>query len=327
MLRRLASTVRGKSLAAALDELAVLASQDADVARRAHDIAHALGEFAIVHYGSPKETMRQCRDAFLYGCYHGALKAYFANKGRTTPSDVLGICTPDIGRLLQFQCLHGLGHGVLSNLEHDLFRALTYCDALREDFERRSCYGGVFMENIVVAIDQVAGRAEGHRAEARPYLRSEDALYPCDVVADRYRSACYQLQSSGMLLYNGRDFAKTALACDTAPSTYIAICFESLGRDVSGDALRDDAKTIAACTGLPSANRDHCYAGAVKNLLDVPGRLVPFCRQVPDHGKTACYGAAGQQFAFAYPDVGRRQAACAEAEPAYIRTCEEGSKR
>lgn len=324
---QLEGTIRSKGLAVALDELTVLAAADPTVARRGHDIAHALGEFATRFYGGPQQALRQCRDNFLYGCYHGALRGYFESRGQTKPSDVIGICQADLGRLLYFQCLHGLGHGVLANLDNDLFRGLTYCDALRDDFERQSCYGGVFMENIVLAIDQVAGRAEGERAAARPYLRADDPLYPCDVVAERYRSSCYLLQTSGMLLYNGRDFAKTAVACDAAPAAHVVTCFESIGRDVSGDTLRDDAKTIAVCAGLPSKNKDHCYAGAVKNLLDAIDREIPFCRQVPTSGKAICYAAVGQQFAFVYPKLDDRLNACAGAEGEYRRDCEEGAKR
>lgn len=325
--QRLIATTRSHGLDVALDELSMLASKDAAVERRGHDLAHAVGEFAVGFYGTPRQALAKCRDTFLYGCYHGALKAYFEGKGRTRPADVNGICGADLGRLIYFQCLHGLGHGVLANLEWDLFRGLTYCDALRDDFERRSCYGGVFMENIVLAIDQVAGRAEADRAQARPFLRADDPLYPCDVVADRYRVSCYQLQTSGMLLYNGRDYAKTAAACDAAPAAYVPMCFESLGRDVSGDALRDDGRTIAACAALASRNKGHCFAGAVKNLLDAIERGVPFCRQVPREGKEACYRALGQQFAFVYPEPAQRSAACASAEVAYVGACEEGAKR
>jgi hypothetical protein len=324
---QLEATVRSKGLAAALDELTAIAATDPAVMRRGHDIAHALGEFATGFYGGPQQALRQCKDNFLYGCYHGALRGYFESRGQTKPSDVVGICQAELGRLLYFQCLHGLGHGVLANLGNDMFRALTYCDALRDDFERQSCYGGVFMENVVLAIDQVNGRAEGERAAARPYLRADDPLYPCDVIAERYRSSCYLLQTSGMLLYNGRDFGKTAAACDAAPAAHVVTCFESIGRDVSGDTLRDDAKTIAVCAGLPSKNRDHCYAGAVKNLLDAIDREIPFCRQVPTSGKAICYAAVGQQFAFVYPKVEDRSQACATGELEYRRDCEEAAKR
>lgn len=322
--RQLAETLASKGLTATLDELARLASADPDVLRRAHDLAHKAGELAVVAQPDVSKVITNCREAFLYGCYHGALKAYFAAKRQTRPADVVGVCPSTIGALLYFQCLHGLGHGVLANLGYELFRALTYCDALGSVLDRRSCYGGVFMENIVVAIEQYEGRATGDRALARPYLRPDDAQYPCNVVAEKYRATCYQLQTSGMLLYNGRDFAKAALSCDMAPAAHVAICFESLGRDVSGEFLRDDARTIGTCGSLPSKGRVGCFVGAMKNLLDAPERVIPFCRQVPDESRPACYAAAGTQFSLNFPPGDpRRSSACAAAEPAYVKTCQD----
>jgi len=325
---RLAETLKSRGLPAALDELSALAAKDSEIEARAHDLAHMIGELAVAGQPNVSKVMRDCRDTFLYGCYHGAVKAYFANRGRTRPADVVGVCPADLGTLLLFQCLHGLGHGVLANLDYDLFRALIYCDVLGTENDRRSCYGGVFMENVVVALEQVAGRATAERAEAHVFLRPDDAQYPCDVVAEKYRPSCYQLQTTGMLLYNGRDYGKAALACDAAPAVHIAICFESLGRDVSGDTLRDDSKVLATCDGLPSRNRAGCFVGAVRNLLDSPERTMPFCSQAPGYAKSGCYTAAGAQLALNYPPGdARRTTACAGAEAAYRQVCEEALSR
>lgn len=315
--------VRDKGLGAALDSLAKLAEGSTEINGRGHDIAHALGEYAMSLSPNPKAAIRQCQPTFLYGCYHGVVRAYFASKGKTRPQDVVGICTEELGPLIRFQCLHGLGHGVLANLGHDLFRALTYCDALGKAFDRESCYGGVFMENIVVALELESGRTNSvGDSDQPPYLRPDDAHYPCDAVADRYRGSCYLLQTSGMLLYNGRSYAATGAACEKAPDRYVSVCFESLGRDISGDYQRDDAKTIAACSSVGTGPlRDHCFVGAVKNYLDALPRAFPFCRAVPESAKGKCYAAIGQQLSIAEPDPARRAAACSEAESRYVESC------
>jgi hypothetical protein len=68
--------------------------------------------------------------------------------------------------------------------------------------------------------------------------------------------------------------------------------------------------------------------GAVKNLLDAPERVMPFCRQVPEHAKGACYSAAGVQLGLNYPSGdARRATACASAEAAYVKTCQEALDR
>jgi len=35
------------------------------------------------------------------------------------------------------------------NFQHDVLKSLAFCDALPTDWDRESCYGGVFMEMIV----------------------------------------------------------------------------------------------------------------------------------------------------------------------------------
>lgn len=324
VLDELRAVARARGLSAALVELEQRAAGDAQVAAAGHDYSHALGEFGMSLHGSPGAAIKQCRSTFLYGCYHGVLHAYFGNKGETRPRDVVGICTLDMGALVRFQCLHGLGHGVYSNLDNDLFRALTYCDGLGTKYERDSCYGGAFMQNIIQAVDELSGRGSagiGPPSGRAASLRADDPLYPCNAVADRYRSGCYLMQTSAMLLHNGRDYAAAARSCDGAPAAYVRTCFQSLGRDISGDTLRDDDRTAAHCSALPSVNRDDCYVGAVNNLFDAVDRGIPFCRLVPESPKKACYEAVGQQLGFLLSDAASRDRVCAQAEAAYVGAC------
>ncbi len=61
-------------------------------------------------------------------------------------------------------------------------RRSTTCDALTDRWERRSCYGGVFMQNVMVL-------------SGSKHLRPDDPLYPCADLADRYRAMCYEKQA------------------------------------------------------------------------------------------------------------------------------------
>ena len=87
------------------------------------------------------------------------------------PAEIATLCDrsviPGAANALRFQCLHGLGHGLTANAEHDIFRALRLCDALEGDWDRGSCYSGVFMENIIFATHQVeAARVRRHTITA-----------------------------------------------------------------------------------------------------------------------------------------------------------------
>src|SRR4051812_22800015 len=150
--------------------LAVLARQDSEVAREGHVYAHGIG---IAAYKSPEtvgETFSRCTAEFQSGCYHGVIQAYFADRrggdAGVTPEKLNTLCLPyrsAAGRWLQFQCAHGIGHGLMAVESHNLLRALDSCDLLADTFEKQSCWGGAFMENVVnataphhMAVTQVA---------------------------------------------------------------------------------------------------------------------------------------------------------------------------
>ena len=96
-----------------------------------------------------------CRDDWQSGCYHGVLEAYFLSQPTVGQAQVAAVCNGQIKAdeklILKFQCVHGLGHGLMMYLDHNLPKALQYCDYQAADWDRQSCYGGVFMENIIYA--------------------------------------------------------------------------------------------------------------------------------------------------------------------------------
>ncbi len=59
--------------------------------------------------------------------------------------------SPSTNRWLRFQCVHGIGHGLTMFYAHNSAAGVGGCDLLREHWDRESCYGGAFMENIVNA--------------------------------------------------------------------------------------------------------------------------------------------------------------------------------
>ena len=73
-------------------------------------------------------------------------------------------------RFQLFQCVHGMGHGFQMMYAGDLPRALGSCDQLADPWDRESCYGGVFMENIVNEIaphHPSTKLVQGHHARKR----------------------------------------------------------------------------------------------------------------------------------------------------------------
>lgn len=151
----LSRRLRADGVAAAMAMLEGLYARDGDVERDAHVYAHHIGIEAYEIAGSVAETFAGCTDMYSSGCYHGVIQAYFEDEGAVDSASVNDLCERYKGggqsRWILFQCLHGMGHGLTMHFDHHLNRALESCDLLTDGWDRQSCYGGAFMENVMAA--------------------------------------------------------------------------------------------------------------------------------------------------------------------------------
>ena len=339
-----------------------LAELDTDVKRDGHVYAHAIG---ISAYQTPEragEVFGRCTPAFQSGCYHGVIQAYFADVGAGGASlaedAVVALCADQRNdpaeHWLLFQCVHGMGHGLMMTYAHDLPRALEGCDLLPGPWEQDGCYGGAFMENIVnatmphhpaaalaehggeesgAAVEHGAGGHEHHAGtESQPPFRALDPAephYPCSVLGARYQQACYMMQTSAVLFANEQDFPATIEFCETAPEAVRSTCFVSLGRDISAYTLQDHRKAVDLCSLAAPADQPWCHVGVVKNFVDLtadPADGLAYCRDVPaGEGREACYRAVGEQIANLQNEVEERRAWCRRAEEEYVGMCLRGA--
>jgi hypothetical protein len=332
----LQTTLHERGTPAALDQLEAFASNDQGVLVVAHEYAHGIGKLSLDQYGSAQQAFGLCRETFQSGCYHGVLEAYLERNPRLRPAEIATLCDrsviPGAANALRFQCLHGLGHGLTANAEHDIFRALRLCDALDGDWDRGSCYSGVFMENIIFATHQVeaaaGASAHDHGSGHKAYLDASDPLYPCNVVDERYKRECFVMQTSAMLLFNGHSFPQAMVECDRTDREYVQLCYQSIGRDISSDTYRDPAQALRLCLQGQAAYRGHCLLGAAKNMIDVTWRTdqaLELCGAAPADDKPLCYNAIGEQLANLYPEPERRVEECARVEHEYHSACASGA--
>lgn len=146
------------------------------------------------------------------------LQAFLSSLAAVEPEHILPLCpiseTVSAYSFQRYNCLHGLGHGLTIQFRYDVLKSLAFCDALPGSWDRESCYGGVFMENIVTF--QQARRAQPvghHHHEATSFLNPQDLLYPCSVLTEKYLRACYLMQTSAVLTFLNYDFAQAFTQC------------------------------------------------------------------------------------------------------------------
>ncbi|WP_419943243.1 hypothetical protein [Candidatus Palauibacter sp.] len=338
----------------ALEMLETVAVRDLSVEAQGHVYTHAIGIEAYSPETPFEEVFSECTVLFQSGCYHGVVQSHFIASGAADAEQVVEVCAPferePVDRWILFQCLHGLGHGLTMFYGHHLPMALEGCDSLTNDWNRESCYGGVFMENVVNATDPhhpaselLPGEGEGgdgaeeghgtrgahdHAAMAmteaveplEPWeaLRAEDPHYPCSVLDERYLRACYMMQTSAMLWHNEGDIGGAATSCLDAPEGWRFLCFVSLGRDISGRTVLDPDNGLDECGKSPEEFREWCYVGLVKNYVDVTaatGAGFAFCRRVEPWAQARCYEAMGEQLLGLYADDAGRREECVAARP------------
>jgi len=173
--------------------------------------------------------------------------------------------------------VHGMGHGFMGVLGRKVGRALRACDGLREGWQRRDCYSGVFMENHA-----------GAGGAAQSSLRPDEPLYPCTSVARRYKTACYERQSTYALFVSDGDFAAVFDLCAHAERGFGSACRRGLGGDVAAETkLVRPARAQAAARrrlcmlGESARARSDCVTGAVGQILQDlaggPAQLDAFC--------------------------------------------------
>jgi hypothetical protein len=338
VLQNMKAILRRQGLAAALDSLALSAASDSALHREGHQMAHALGREAVAGHTGDGTILRECRPVFASGCYHGVVEASLQAAGRIDVPELERLCVavggpggPGPG----FECIHGLGHGILGALGHDLQSALRDCDALSTPRRAASCHSGAFMEAIISALGAPAmhgvhAPAEGHEDhDARPLaIDAADPFSPCRAYGDPYATSCWLFQGFVILRANGFDAGRALRVCAGAPAGRGARCYEGVGHQLTGLFQRGDRWILDQCAMGQAVLAPHCAAGAALALdgMDWSGfRAARLCAGAPEDWKETCYrSAAGALVDLALP--AQRERLCAAVEPAYVGSCREAGE-
>lgn len=248
---------------AAFAELKVLYPLSGQVRSYCHPLAHAIGHGAVEKYPEVNEAYQHGDDFCWSGYYHGVMEAIMTDIGTENLAGELNdICAKIPGKedysFDYYNCVHGMGHGLMDVMGDRLVPALNMCDNLTGWWEQQSCFSGVFMQNVI------NDGLEYHVADLKP----DDTVYPCNVVDERYKDQCYLMQTSYMLKINGYDFKKTFDICENVDKGFSVTCYRSLGRDASGSTVSDLKKTHDLCMlGKNYEQRSECAVGAVKDFI------------------------------------------------------------
>ncbi|MDQ2981713.1 MAG: cytochrome c [Actinomycetota bacterium] len=280
-----------------------------------HQISHAVGHGGLAHFkGNPAQALAHGAMTCNSGYYHGVIERAFAGVPREQVTRIArGLCTGHAvtkEEFLLYQCVHGLGHGLMIYSGLDLPWSLRTCDRLQTDFDRVSCTGGVFMQNLMPGMGTTR------------YLRKKDPLYPCNAVAERHKVYCYLMVTSRILGLDGYDWRKTAAWCRRSEAGWVATCFQSFGRDASGFTQYQPRRTIRLCL---EAGKDagECLYGAARdygnNYAGGP-QAARLCNLAPARYRGYCFEGVGTILGALHRLGPERRAACNAVTPSRYRS-------
>jgi hypothetical protein len=259
-----------------------------------HRITHTIGSAVLArNKGNVARTFAEGSSSCWSGYYHGVLERAFSklksDDARALGAKARGLCSTGKVRAsswLNYQCLHGLGHGLMITTGYALPLTLDVCNELTTAFAQTSCKGGVFMENILTSY---GGQS--------PWVRDSDPLYPCDWVGRRDKYPCYQNAATRIIRVVGGDLEKVAKTCTEADKGFVSTCFGSYGQNASVAAFRKPAPILDACAiAEPYGGERECLRYAA---MDITGtfssgkKAAELCNGAASELRGDCYEAIG----------------------------------
>ncbi len=292
---------------------------DATVGRNCHRIVHAIGTASLERFGGDvARTFALGSPTCISGYYHGILERAFLDVSSASRLAAVArsLCvSADIRRrgFLDYQCRHGLGHGLMIQTGYDLPLALSVCAGLGSGWDRRACASGTFMENVDTRF--------GYQSR---WLDDDDPFYPCRTVARFDMRSCYLRASGRVLLASRRDYVQAGATCGRL-GRWARTCFQGLGREAAEEARYGGPETRRLC-GLVDQGEAECLFGAARTIANASGSrgVAPaqaLCEGARGGPRTACFSGLGLVLGMLYATNAERQAACARVAPGAASAC------
>jgi hypothetical protein len=283
-----------------------------------HEIGHHLGMWLNAYVGDPVEALelakQQCGGSIFHGIIQNYLQIQKFKNVSLNDIDIHEICSKyknNPSFINRWQCLHGLGHGLIDIYDYDTQSAVSRCDEFEPGLEQISCSKGVFMQNVVHYTDTGNGDFD-----------ENDLFYPCNASPSKYRPPCYHYQITYMAFKSGGITVQIPdafdICDDISPEEEIKYCYYGMGRQMQARAYLDWDRALFLCQlGDKKDLHSYCIEGMLMTLVN--GNTNPsagffFCKSLPLEFKNTCYDGLGKWITMLSSDHDERQNLCSMAE-------------
>lgn len=291
-----------------------------------HQSMHYLGWRAYQKEGSIAKAFMHASELCNSGMYHGITEEFLREHGldENVGELIKNVCVealserPDLSEGTKSLCYHGLGHGLMYITSVNMSASLNYCDLLGER-EARSCYGGVFMENII-------NENSGQKKEDLKNMSHCTGLTPSQ------KTACYFNQGLSYLDFTDGNVEESMKLCTQIEGENRRECFLGVGANFPSPGRSHEDSGIA-CLAVykisPEAYRA-CVEGGLRAVSQLdsgkPEGLIRFCTVARQDDKPFCFYEMGLNLKeWLTPSETIEHDKCGAIEDVqYRKACEEG---
>jgi hypothetical protein len=221
-------------------------------AKSCHPVLHHLGNMAFNFYGGYAGAMKYQNEICNSGYTHGILEMYLS----TTPDPDQAIrtaCNPAEESFQQWQCFHGLGHGIMFMTNGDVQRSIDRCNsALPTSYSRQACVNGVAMQQFIV-VDHM-----GNVPKTNP-----TSLADCKSKQPDYKQDCYFYAPTAYLTVNDGQYASALKWCNDAEPAFVGVCVNGVGSQMMKENINKPETVNKVCEQADKLYVSTCISGAV----------------------------------------------------------------
>lgn len=180
-----------------------------------HHVAHFVGQQVFMAEKNLGVAFNQCPETCIQGCFHGVMQMYIPHSEippTKMPAAMPQICK-DVSREDDLktakrkyrQCIHGLGHGLISHGFMPLSQAIRTCENLSDDWHQTHCLGGLFMEKMHPYL-----MLHEHQLKKEIPTICDDVKSLNDQNLDRM---CVGAIGEALMFYTGHDYERAEKLC------------------------------------------------------------------------------------------------------------------
>lgn len=259
----LTSLMKTKGVTAAFSYTEQQITTNPSFALDCHPLLHELGHAAYVYYGGYTKAIVYQNELCDSGYTHGVLESYLSS-GPDITQALQNACNSTMSVFNQWQCYHGLGHGVMLVSMENIARSTALCGTLPTPFSQDACVNGVFMQHFVVTDH------EGSVPKTNP-----TSLKDCAAQPSMYKPVCYNYAPSAYLTVFSGQYASAFKWCHTAEAAYVPTCIGGIGSQAMKEHITHAGAVQQICDMAGTSYAGDCINGAAGMDVYFHGSAAP----------------------------------------------------